>query len=125
MTEEAMTDSADNGAPSPLSVVSTTTDGIRVLTVAGEIDYQSGVALQRALDAPGDAPARVVLDLHQVTFMDSSGINLFLRAYNALTAAGGWLRLAAPTDSVRRTLRLVGLDTVIDCHPDLEQALTR
>ncbi|MEU5441429.1 MULTISPECIES: STAS domain-containing protein [Streptomyces] len=56
--------------------------------------------------------------------MDSSGINLFIAAHRATTEAGGWLRLAAPTASVMRTLQIVGVDTVIDCHAPLRQALT-
>lgn len=56
-------------------------------------------------------------------FMDSSGINILISAHRALTGAGGWLRLAALSAPVLRTVQIVGLDTVIDCHPTLDQAL--
>ncbi|MFF2205071.1 STAS domain-containing protein [Streptomyces sp. NPDC058145] len=59
-----------------------------------------------------------------MTFMDSTGINILIAAHRALTQAVGWLRLARPTGAVLRTLLLVGLDTVIDCHETLHQALT-
>ncbi|MDT9686213.1 STAS domain-containing protein [Streptomyces sp. TRM76323] len=110
--------------PDQLSVVSTTTDGVRVLTLAGEIDHHTGDRLRRALDTSGVPRPRVVLDLGRVTFMDSSGINLLIAAHHAVTGAGGWLRLAAPTEPVLRTIRLVGLDTVIDCCPTLHQAIS-
>ncbi|MER8059116.1 STAS domain-containing protein [Streptomyces sp. NPDC094022] len=55
--------------------------------------------------------------------MDSSGINILISAHRALTGAGGWLRLAALSAPVLRTVQIVGLDTVIDCHPTLDQAL--
>ncbi|MFD7703652.1 STAS domain-containing protein [Streptomyces caelestis] len=106
-----------------LSVAATATDGVRVLNPAGEIDHHTGDALRHALDVADTAHPRVVVDLRGVTFMDSSGINVLIAAHHALTRAGGWLRLAAPTDTVMRTLQIVGVDAVIDCHDTLGQAL--
>ncbi|MEU7426290.1 STAS domain-containing protein [Streptomyces sp. NPDC040750] len=106
-----------------LSVVATTTDGIRVLTLAGEIDHHTGDALRQALDVADVPQPRVVLDLSQLTFMDSSGINILLAAHRAFSEAGGWLRLAGPAGSVMRTMRIVGIDAVIDFHETLDQAL--
>ncbi|MFD4878615.1 STAS domain-containing protein [Streptomyces sp. NPDC058420] len=57
--------------------------------------------------------------------MDSSGINLLIAAHHTLTEADGWLRLAGAVPSVLRTIRLVGIDTLIDCYPTLPQALGR
>ncbi|MEU3632397.1 MULTISPECIES: STAS domain-containing protein [Streptomyces] len=123
MAEGRMADSGRTGPPERLSITSTVTDGIRVLTLAGEIDFHTGVRLQEALAASGPKPPRTVVDLDRVTFMDSSGINVFIAAHHSLSSGGGWLRLAAPAEHVLRTLQLVGLDTVIDCRPTLGQAL--
>jgi stage II sporulation protein AA (anti-sigma F factor antagonist) len=106
-----------------LSVVATATDGIRVLTLAGEIDHHTGKQLRDALDVTGTPRPRVVVDLRQVTFMDSSGINILIAAHQATTTAGGWLRLAGPTGGVLRTVQLIGIDALIDCHPTLQEAL--
>ncbi|MFC9284631.1 STAS domain-containing protein, partial [Streptomyces collinus] len=57
------------------------------------------------------------------TFMDSSGINILIAAHRTLTDTGGHLHLARPTQTVLRTLQIVGIDTVIDCHTTLPQAL--
>jgi stage II sporulation protein AA (anti-sigma F factor antagonist) len=61
--------------------------------------------------------------MRQITFMDSTGINILIAAYQAVTEAGGWLPVAAPTDSVLQVLQLVGIDAVIDCRETLRQAL--
>ncbi|MFF3979816.1 STAS domain-containing protein [Streptomyces sp. NPDC001828] len=107
-----------------LSAVVSETDGIRVVALAGEIDHQTGSILRAALD-PASAPtARIAVDLRQVSFMDSSGINILVTVHNALTEAGGWLRLAAPTEAVMRALHIVGIDSVIGTSATLEQALT-
>ncbi|WP_253195617.1 STAS domain-containing protein [Streptomyces sp. JHA26] len=107
-----------------LAVVSTVVDGIHVVTLSGEIDHHTGEVLRRALEAAGTAGPRVVVDMRQVTFMDSSGINLFIAAHHTLTEAGGWLRLAGSGETVRRTLQIVGIDTLIDCRETLRHALT-
>lgn len=77
---------------------STTAEGIAVLALRGEIDFTTGTEVQRALLGPdGEAAARTVVELSQVTFMDSSGINALIGAHQAATALQGWVRLAAPS----------------------------
>jgi stage II sporulation protein AA (anti-sigma F factor antagonist) len=125
MAESEMADTGQAAQPGQLSVVSTATDGICVLTLAGEIDLDTGHALRQALEASYGAPRpRIVVDLSRVTFMDSTGINIFIAAHRALTEASGWIRLAAPGEAVMRTLQIVGVDTVIDCRETLRQALS-
>ncbi|MET7695945.1 STAS domain-containing protein [Streptomyces sp. NPDC005483] len=124
MAEGKMADTGQAEQPGQLSVVSTATDGIRVLTLAGEIDHDTGQALRQALDASGAPRPHIVVDLSRVTFMDSTGINIFVAAHRTLTEANGWIRLAAPSEAVLRTLQIVGVDAVIDCRDTLRQALS-
>ncbi|MGW4047329.1 STAS domain-containing protein [Streptomyces sp. NPDC004721] len=77
----------------------------------------------QALSSLHRAARCTVVDLCEVTFMDSSGITTLLSAHQVLGQAGGWLRLAGTRDCVMRTFQLVGLDTVIDCYPTLSGAL--
>lgn len=108
-----------------LSIAHSTVGGIRVVTLRGEIDHDSKDALSESLlSRDGEETPRIVVDLGGVTFLDSSGINVFVQAHQNLGAARGWLRLAAARGPVMRVLQLVGLDTVLPCHPTVEQALT-
>ncbi|WP_405965642.1 STAS domain-containing protein [Streptomyces sp. NBC_00723] len=68
-------------------------------------------------------PLRIVADLSGVTFMDSSGINVFIAARLRVSQAQGWLRIAGAQETVLRLLQMVGVDTFIPCHPTVEQAL--
>ncbi|MEU0030892.1 STAS domain-containing protein [Streptomyces sp. NPDC006335] len=124
MTGDEMPDTEQAPQPDQLSIVDTSSEGIRILTVAGEIDYDTCETLRQALDVPATPPPRLVIDMRQVTFMDSTGINLLIAAHQSATDAGGWIRLAAPTSSVIRTIQIVGLDALIDCHATLREALS-
>ncbi|MEU5798806.1 STAS domain-containing protein [Streptomyces sp. NPDC047813] len=123
MTEGAKAGTQEGTAAGPLLVASSTNGGVRVLTVSGEIDHQSGGTLREALGACTTDHPRVVADFHRVSFMDFSGINILIGAHRALTEAGNWLRLAALSAPVLRTVQIVGLDSVLDCHTTLDQAL--
>ncbi|QJT06394.1 STAS domain-containing protein [Streptomyces asoensis] len=111
--------------PDRFSVAHRTVDGVRVVTVQGEIDHDVKNAFSNAL-LPEDGVAqasRIVVDLSGVTFMDSSGINVFVTAHQAVSSTEGWLRIAAAQKPVLHVLQLVGIDAVITCHTTLEQAL--
>ncbi|GGU41955.1 STAS domain-containing protein [Streptomyces coeruleorubidus] len=114
-----------HGAARPgLPIDHTTVDGIRVVTLRGEIDHAVTEKLTEALLSYGSVtPQRTVVDLSGVTFMDSSGINALIAAHQGMSDAQGWLRIAGAQASVLRVLELVGLDQVIGCHPTVAQAL--
>ncbi|WP_331750147.1 STAS domain-containing protein (plasmid) [Streptomyces longwoodensis] len=124
MAEGRMTDTAQTAPAGRLAVVATATDGIRVLSLAGELDHDSGETLRQALAATGTEKPRIVLDMRQVTFMDSTGVNILIAAYRTISEAGGWVRLAAPSKTVLRVVQLVGIDHLIACRPTLRGALT-
>ncbi|MFE7658288.1 STAS domain-containing protein [Streptomyces bottropensis] len=111
--------------PGRFSVKPEVVDGVLVVTVHGEIDHNVKDALSQALTL-GDGttpPLRIVADLSGVTFMDSSGINVFITAQRRVSQAQGWLRIAGAQEAVLRVLQMVGVDTVIPCHPTVAQAL--
>ncbi|WP_371657458.1 STAS domain-containing protein [Streptomyces sp. NBC_00280] len=120
-----MTDNQKAHQPDRLSVECEVVAGVRIVTVRGEIDHDVKDILGEALLSEGGAvpPHRIVADLSGVTFMDSSGINVFVAAHQQVSDAQGWLRIAGAQESVLRVLTLVGVDTFIPCHPTLDQAL--
>jgi anti-anti-sigma factor len=124
--EETVTGNQMADRPGRLSVERKVVDGVRVVTVQGEIDHDVKDVLSAALLSEDGTvpPPRIVVDLSGVTFMDSSGINVFVAAYQQVSGAQGWARIAGAQDSVLRVLQLVGVDTLIPCHPTIEQALS-
>lgn len=92
----------------------------------GESRIDAAVAVQfkdafRA--AVQKAPSRVVLDLSQVEFLDSSGLGAIVAAMKIL-APDRRLELAGMTDTVQKVFRLTRMDTVFTMHDTLEAALS-
>ncbi len=59
-------------------------------------------------------PDRLVIDLSDVTFMDSSGLGLMVAMHKLQVQHGGVVVLTAPQPLVRRVLALSGIDQVIE-----------
>jgi anti-sigma B factor antagonist len=81
-----------------------------VLAVRGEIDLASAARLGAYVDGIlACATGTVVLDLAGVTFMDSTGLAVILRAAKELAGRGSDLVLRAPTPTVLRVLTVTGV----------------
>lgn len=84
--------SQDSDAAAPPIVRRNTVAGARVIEVGGKLDLDTLPPLRQALEAAADAQPTTVLDLSDVTFADSSALNLLL-----LFSQSTDLRLAAPS----------------------------
>jgi len=91
-----------------------------VLEVAGELDLEAG----SLLDDVGDDPSFVVLDLHEVTFMDCSSLRVLRDAQRRARAAAGTLRLAAASVPVLRILALTRLDRAFPTFDTVREAIS-
>ena len=65
----------------------------------------------------------VVVDLQQITFIDSAGLGVLVGAHRRMRERGGRLRIVRPPPLVERAFELTGLDEVLDMRDDREQAL--
>ncbi|MGW4697403.1 STAS domain-containing protein [Kitasatospora cineracea] len=83
----------------------------RILRLHGELDYAAGPHLRRALSDEIEArPPLLVLDLSDLLFCDSSGLNELLRARRNPHHVP--LALAAPSAQFRRLLEVTQTDQV-------------
>ena len=93
---------------------STTRDGVQI-EVVGEMDYESAPrVLSAVIDAVHARPHVVVLDLHQVGYMDSAGLAEVVRAHRVVDHAGGHLVVSGASAMVRRLFETTGVDRVVD-----------
>ncbi|MGH9114203.1 MAG: STAS domain-containing protein [Acidimicrobiales bacterium] len=98
---------AENGAPLTISFDK---DGDRiVMTLEGELDLSSAPKLRDAVDgALQSDPGHLVLDLHGLRFMDSSGIAALVHTQSRITT----LTLRQPAELILRVLAITGLTEV-------------
>lgn len=95
-----------------------------VVSLVGELDADTAVALQHQLAALVlQGRKYIVLDLAEVPFMDSSGLNSVLRARSETLRHDGSLLLAAPGPAVRRLLDLTGVSLTSPLYAATEDAL--
>ena len=88
-------------------------DGVLVVAAGGEIDLETAPRLKDWLaDALATDMHTVVLDLAQVSFMDSSGLTALLVAHNEAAKVGRTLVLRGPTRQTRDLFVMTGLDQV-------------
>jgi anti-sigma B factor antagonist len=96
-----------------------------VLELRGELDL-SGLEgfcghLRTACRTHGD---RIILDLSELTFIDSSGLSVLVE-YDASTRdSGGVLALVAPRPPIRKILSTTGLNRRLIIHDRIEDAVT-
>jgi anti-sigma B factor antagonist len=85
--------------------------GVLNVGVTGELDMQTAGQLRAALqDALADDDVTTVLiDLADVSFCDSSGINVLDEQYGVALAASKRMRITAMHPAVQRVLEIVGL----------------
>ena len=93
------------------------------VALGGEVDLSCVVDLQTALDAAvADGVGVFVIDLTDVAFLDSSGINVLLRTRALLGRADRELVLVCPPGPVLRVLTLVRLVDLVATFPTREEA---
>lgn len=101
-------------------------DGATVVSAVGEVDVSTAPALrQRLYELPEEA--KVVVDLSDVTFLDSTGLGVLVAALKRVreSGAGGDLRLVVTRPQVSKVLEVTGLSTVFTVSSSVEDALAR
>jgi anti-sigma B factor antagonist len=107
-------------------------DGVRILTVQGELDLNTAPGLEAPLEEAlaGDGDVSILIDLSGCEFIDSTGIAVIVRAWQRVGKNGngegnGDLVLCCSNDQVERLLKITGVESSISIHPDRDAALSQ
>lgn len=99
--------------------VSRRQDGGISFALSGELDLSTLEQLETALDGGLDGkPEMVVIDLRELTFLDSSGLRVMLALHADLREEGGRLVLVQGPRRVQRVLELTGADEELEIVAD-------
>jgi anti-sigma B factor antagonist len=98
---------------------------VHIVAVTGEVDLLTAPEFKQRVTAPigGAGVERVIVDLTQATFVDSSSLGVLIGAHRRLQSRGGRLVIACATDAIVKTFRITGLDGVFTLVPTVEAAL--
>jgi anti-anti-sigma factor len=97
-------------------------NGATIVRLAGELDLYNAHAVREALIAcTEESPDRLVVDLAEVKFIDSTALGVLIEARTRLANRKGFL-LAAPGLETRRALEISGLDRHFSVHESLDAA---
>ena len=94
-----------------------------IVTAAGEIDVATGAGLRERLSELAASGRPLVVELDQVSFIDSAGLGALVGAAKRAAAHGASLHVACARPQVRQLFRLTGLDRQIPLARTLDEAL--
>ncbi len=99
-------------------------DGIPVLDVTGEIDIYTTPQFKEAVSAAIDEnKPTIIINMTQVTYMDSSGFGTLLSATKRLRPLDGALYLTGCNESIQRMLQITRLNTIFSVYGTEDEAL--
>lgn len=100
--------------------------GLLVVAVAGDLDLATSPDFARVVsELRVGTDAAVVLDVGELTFVDSSGLNAIVAAARAVEACGGSFTVAGAGSHVERLFEIVHLHESVAIEPSVEAALAR
>jgi anti-anti-sigma factor len=98
-------------------------DTIPVVTVSGELTADQVDGFRRSCQERFDAGIRhVVLDVENMAFVDSAGLEMMLWIIDEASHRDGQLRLVRPDSTVRKILEISRLDRRFNIHDSIESA---
>lgn len=111
-------------APDAFHVASHADSGWAVVEVQGDLDLDTAPRLRQALlDHAEQGDHRVVLNLRQVGFLDSSGLSAIIAGLRAMESHRGCLVLAAVTSQVQRLLDITHVSDELPVYAGVAEAI--
>ena len=90
-------------------------DGVLRVAIVGEINHHNAVFVRQEIDEKIQelSSKNLVLDLAEVSFMDSSGLGLVMGRYQLMKDLGGTLAIANPGAELKKLFKLAGLNKLV------------
>jgi anti-sigma B factor antagonist len=99
-------------------------DGWSVLAVSGEIDMATAPMLRERIHALlADEKVRVIVDLDDVGFLDSTALGVLVGGLKRARTDGGEIRIACAQPRVRKVFEITRLDSAFDLFDTVGEAV--
>jgi len=98
--------------------------GVKVVHLHGPVDVSRAMELRDLLGAQIDSPAaRVLLDLSDVSLIDSSGIGILVTAHRRADGQGARFGLAGATGTVARVFEMTRTNKLLSLYDNVEDGV--
>ena len=98
---------------------------VTLVRARGDIDLYSAPTLRtQLLELIAAGQRCLVVDLSEVTFLDSSGLGVLVGALKRVRADDGWVRLVCPDERLFKLFRVTGLTKAFTIHATTEAAIS-
>lgn len=102
------------------------TEGVDIVSVTGEIHVSSAPRFHEALDdVIENGDGKLVLDLSDVEFIDSTGLSVLLNALRLVNQRQGHMALVCSNPTVLRLFEITSLDTTFEIFAGRPEAIAR
>ncbi len=92
-----------------------------VIEVAGEIDVATAPKFkEKVVEAIDAGHTRLVIDIQNVAFLDSTGLGVLVGALKRVRAQAGSLDIICTSDRLMRIFKITGLDKVFGLHASID-----
>ena len=101
-------------------------ENARIMRITGKIDIMSSAELRSKLnDFIKSKTDLLVVDMSQVSYLDSSGLATFLEGLKGIKEYGGRMKFACMPEKIEKVLRLMKLDIVFEIVDDVDSAISK
>lgn len=98
--------------------------GVKVVALSGEIDmYTSPTLREELMGLINKRVTPLLVDLKEVSYIDSSGIATFVEGLKRMMSYGGRLKLVGLLEGVKEIFSFSKLDKVFEIYGNLEDAI--
>ncbi|TCP59548.1 SpoIIAA-like anti-anti-sigma regulatory factor [Tumebacillus sp. BK434] len=96
-----------------------------IVRLSGELDHHTAEMVRSRVEAELDRglTEHLVLNLEDLSFMDSSGLGVILGRYKRVTQAGGRMALCSVNDQLKKLFELSGMLKILRIYSSESQAL--
>lgn len=107
-----------------LSLKSRTQGPFQVIEVGGEVDVYTAPKLRESIvSAVDDGHNRLIIDVEQVDFLDSTGLGVLVGSLKRVRAEGGSLDIVCTHERILKIFDITGLDKVFGLHDSVDAAI--
>jgi anti-sigma B factor antagonist len=100
------------------------TDGVTVISCIGRIVFgEEATALRETMKRLLNSTKQVVLNLSEVSYIDSGGLGTLVGVYSSAKAGGSEIKLTGLSERLRDTLQITKLVTVFEVYDTEQQAI--